>query len=220
MSTTYRTGAAAIRYARKEIANQSRNWRQLCLAFTRTCFNVGPRDASAKIGWQRAKLKHPTTRAASIPVGVPVWWEIGVYDHVAISTGNGKCVSTDILRSGKPDEVDIDLITRRWNATLLGWSEDINGVRVYTAPAASSSPVTLADLKYGKRNSASVRRLQKALNAHKMPGGNNLPITGNYLDQTDAEVRLCQKLHGYGNDAKGRSFVGPRQAKHLGLTAK
>lgn len=168
MSTTHRTGAAAIRYARKEISNPSQNWRQLCLKFTRSCFGVGPRDLSAKVGWQRAKLKHPTSRAASIPAGVPIWWKIGTYDHVAISVGNGRCISTDILRSGKPDEVDIDLVSDRWGAELLGWSEDINGVDVYDGKPIYATSLTriLANARSKKRprpRSNDVIRVQRIL---------------------------------------------------------
>ncbi len=216
-----RTGAQAIAWAKAQSTKPSRSWHNLCQLFVRSCFGVAAKYGSARLAWQGAKRRHETTDAASIPAGVPVFWRTGTVNwHVAISAGDGYCWSSDIGGKGKVGKIGIAALSRAWDATLLGWSEDVNGVRVYTAPTASSSSVTLADLKYGKRNSASVKRLQRALNAHKMPGGNNLPATGNYLGQTDAEVRLCQKLHGYGSDAKGRSFVGPRQAKHLGLTAK
>ncbi len=75
--------------------------------------------------------------------------------------------------------------------------------------------VDLADLVFGQQDSDSVRRLQQALNAHPLAGGRTLPITGDYLDLTDAEVRKCQQQHGFGNDPAGGSSVGPRQAKHL-----
>ena len=225
MSTTYRTGAAAIRYARKEIANPSQNWRQLCLKFTRTCFGVGPRDASAKVGWQRAKLKHPTSRAASIPAGVPVWWKIGTYDHVAISIGGGRCISTDILRSGKPDEVDIDLISRRWGATLLGWSEDINGVDVYDGkPVYRTSLKRIlanAHAKPTRPRSNDVIRLQRALrrlgymryNAHEH---------GRYGPITRKAVRKAQHAAGFTGKAAdgyiGTSTLEWLEAKVAGST--
>lgn len=79
------------------------------------------------------------------------------------------------------------------------------------------TPTYLSKLKYGQRDSDSVKNLQRALNAHKMPGGRNLPVTGNYLNGTDDEVRLCQRLHLPPADPKRKSYVGPKQAKHLGL---
>jgi hypothetical protein len=75
----------------------------------------------------------------------------------------------------------------------------------------------LSKLRFGQKDSDSVRNLQRALNGHKLQGGHNLPITGNYGPQTDLEVRLCQQQHGLGNDPAGGSNVGPKQAAHLGL---
>lgn len=72
--------------------------------------------------------------------------------------------------------------------------------------------VYLEKLRYGQRDSDSVRNLQTVLRAHGSP---SLPVTGNYLDMTDAAVRACQTRHGYGGDPARKSFVGPRQAAHL-----
>jgi peptidoglycan hydrolase-like protein with peptidoglycan-binding domain len=76
-------------------------------------------------------------------------------------------------------------------------------------------PVYLSKLVYGQDDSDSVRRLQLHLNAHPLTGGEQLPVTGNYADQTDEEVRLCQGQHGFGSDPAGGSSVGPTQAAHL-----
>lgn len=99
-----------------------------------------------------------------------------------------------------------------------------NPAQFYGSTAGSSSgggtskhPTYLSKLKAGQRNSESVKNLQRALNAHKMPGGRNLPVTGYYGPMTDKEVRLCQRLHIPPADPKGKSNVGPKQAAHLGL---
>jgi hypothetical protein len=102
------------------------------------------------------------------------------------------------------------------------WVAASGGTAPPPPPPSSGTPTYLSKLRYGQRDSDSVKNLQRALNAHKMPGGSNMPVTGNYADQTDAEVRLCQRLHGFGprvgqSDPKGKSSVGPKQAKHLGL---
>lgn len=100
-------------------------------------------------------------------------------------------------------------------------SKDVWGCSVHADPAPTLSagiepgPVYLSKLHHGQRDSDSVRRLQAALNAHPLQGGETLPITGDYLDETDEEVRLCQAQHGYGEDPPGASFVGPSQADHL-----
>lgn len=75
--------------------------------------------------------------------------------------------------------------------------------------------VYLSKLVYGQKDSDSVKRLQVALNEHPLEGGQSLPISGNYLSETDEEVRLCQKQHGFGSDPVNGSSVGPKQAEHL-----
>jgi hypothetical protein len=88
---------------------------------------------------------------------------------------------------------------------------------VLGAPTPTPKPrptVDLDNLHYGDNN-ADVRDLQRALNAHL--GGHDLPVTGLYGPQTDAAVRRCQQAHDLGDDPVGRSSVGPRQARHLGL---
>ena len=76
--------------------------------------------------------------------------------------------------------------------------------------------VYLDQMKYGQKNSDSVRELQKALNNHSMPpNGRDIAVTGNYDNPTDQEVRLCQSLHGFGDDPNGGSYLGPKQAEHL-----
>jgi hypothetical protein len=79
--------------------------------------------------------------------------------------------------------------------------------------------VWLDRLHYGQTDSDSVAALQRALNAHRLapPGNITLPVSSNYLDQTDTVVRACQAQHGFGHDAPRQSFVGRRQAEHLGL---
>lgn len=82
-------------------------------------------------------------------------------------------------------------------------------------PTPSSNTVYLSKLRYGQKSSDSVWYLQNALNTHPLTHGQNLPLTGCYLGQTDEEVRLCQQQHGYGNDPVNASYVGTKQAQHL-----
>lgn len=91
-------------------------------------------------------------------------------------------------------------------------------------PTPTSNTVYLSKLHYGQKESDSVWYLQDALNDHPLDGGETLPTSGNYLDETDEEVRLCQVQHGYGSDPAQQSFVGRKQAEHLfagrGITIK
>lgn len=91
-------------------------------------------------------------------------------------------------------------------------------IRAYAAgstppPPVPAKPVVyLSKLRFGQRDSDSVRELQKSLVRHNAP---SLPVTGNYLEQTDAAVRKCQQAHGFGFDPPRASYVGPKQATHL-----
>ena len=73
----------------------------------------------------------------------------------------------------------------------------------------------LSELRFGSLDSSSVRRLQRALNMHREGNMPLVRLTGDYLDDTDAAVRLCQQRHGFGNDPDDQSQVGPMQAMHL-----
>jgi hypothetical protein len=116
-----------------------------CLKAVRTCYDVDAHDFTASNGrdplaheaYDYAAHKHPTTDPHAIPRGVPVFWRGGSSGagHIAISTGDGGCWSTDIERNGYFDRVPIASIGTKWGMTLLGWTEDLNGVRVWTAPA-------------------------------------------------------------------------------------
>lgn len=111
----------------------------MCLREVRECFSVGPTTPptdDAAEAWARAKHKHPETDPHKIPRNVPVFWTGGIHGHghIAIATGDSRCWSTDILRSGYFDRVAIASIQAKWGLTLVGWSEDLNGVRVWSKP--------------------------------------------------------------------------------------
>ena len=130
-----RTGTKAIAWAKAQVSDPTRNWHNLCLMFVRSCYGVAAREPNAKRAWETAKHRHATTNAAAIPAGVPVFWKTKTVNwHIAISIGGGYCYSTDIPR-GKVGRIGITDLSRRWGATLLGWTEDLNGVRVYSPPA-------------------------------------------------------------------------------------
>lgn len=141
-----RTGRAAIHWGREQVEHPLKDWRNLCLQFVRMAFDVPARYPDAGSAWDNAARRHPTTDPNTIPRGVPVFWETaGPYDHVALSLGGGLCLSTDVRRPGRVDVVRIDAIRQAWGAQLKGWSEDLNGVTVWTnkpaAPAAPAAPV-------------------------------------------------------------------------------
>jgi cell wall-associated NlpC family hydrolase len=53
-----------------------------------------------------------------------VFWTGGShgFGHVAISLGNGKIASSDILRTGKVDVVPLSMIQQKWGLHYAGWA--------------------------------------------------------------------------------------------------
>lgn len=142
MSTKPRTPAQAIAYAKARAAEPARpSWHAMCLMFVRFCYDLPAVYGKARTAWEGAKHRHATTNAANIPAGVPVFWRTGTVNwHIAISIGDGYCYSTDIGGKGKVGRIGINDLSKRWGATLLGWTEDLNGFRVYTPPAKPKPP--------------------------------------------------------------------------------
>lgn len=147
-----RTGKEAIAWAVKESANESRNWQGLCLMFVRSCFNVAARYPSAETGYYNTTKRHTSWPP---PAGVPVWWTNGRYGHIAISTGDGYCWSTDWLRPGQVDRAPIRSITTQWGQNYRGWTEDINGVTVWSPPPPSLPKLNAANIARAARKSES-----------------------------------------------------------------
>lgn len=157
--TDIRSGAAALRWAANQVDHPNppsphETWYRRCLVFVRSCFDVDSKYESAELAYYATEFKRGDR--STPPAGVPVWWTNGGAGHVALSAGNGFCYSTDILREGKVDKVRIGFITERWGQHYRGWSEDINGVRVWTdeSPQPPSS-VSLSNVRDAARRDKS-----------------------------------------------------------------
>jgi len=207
-----RIGGSAVTYAKGQADSQVW-WRVgLCLKFTRTCFNVAamqnasPAGGYALLAWQRAKYKHGVG-AKRPPAGVPVFFDqLGRYGHVAVSAGNGNCYTTDYPEPNRIALVPIVAIERGWGCRYLGWSEDINGVRVWSPPR-----LDLSDLRDSARvepgtsknyHPAQVKALKLALRKEGLLG----PVVdwGHYSRGTKAAYGKWQRRLGYsGAQANG-----------------
>jgi hypothetical protein len=162
-----RTGDDAIAWARANaerppagLGGSDGTWYGMCLQFVRSSFGLPGGTANAGLAWDRAAHKHRTTSAGSIPRGVPVFWELPtVPDHIALSLGDGYCISTDALRRGKADKVLIDSITRSWGGQLLGWTEDLNGYRIWAAPKKTPNITAVLTADTRAERIAALRRV-------------------------------------------------------------
>jgi hypothetical protein len=211
----------------------------MCLQQTRTWYEIPSKYPDATSGWYATDFFKMHDR--NPPRGAVVWWVGGSngHGHVAMSLGDGTVRSTDAAGRGRVGTRPLAWFEQNWGLQYKGWSADINDVvipelkAIYDGvhappplvpqpppPQPSRIQVTLSKLKYGTRGDESVKHLQSVLNGHSLEGGQTLPLTGNYLDETDEEVRLCQAQHGHiwnegAPDRPKRSYVGPGQAGHL-----
>lgn len=153
---------AAIKWAREHM-----RWEPgYCLQWVRSTFDVGSLYYDANEGWEKARYKHRVNTGNAVPKGVPVWWSNSSHGHVALSVGDGWCLSTDAGGSGVVAKVRIDDLTRRWNLNLRGWTADINGVRVFTpdpVPADGWDRVRLSAVGPGKPQSKDQRVVEVRL---------------------------------------------------------
>jgi hypothetical protein len=110
-----------------------------CLDFATRVFNVPNKYDFAWQAWSNAQYRHPTSE--SLPdVPVPVWFEwTGLVDNVRANWGHvavwfpGKGVlSSPFSINQKQQWFDTPqkLITYLGSGSYVGWSEDINGVRI------------------------------------------------------------------------------------------
>ena len=122
----------AVAAARKQWTDGTTFEVGMCLQRVRLCYGIGPRAGDAIGAWNAAKSKHRVTDPTLIPRGYPVFWSGGSHGHghIAISAGSGFCWSTDIRRPGRWDRVPITEIHEKWGLTLLGYTGDLNGVKI------------------------------------------------------------------------------------------
>lgn len=111
----------------------------LCLMFVRVCFNIPVKWPSAASAWANAKFKHVTSSLSGIPVGAPVFFSIpgNKYGHVALYLGSGK-FRTNYSAKGTVVTADLDDAVFR-GMKMLGWSEDLNGVKISGLTTGSAS---------------------------------------------------------------------------------
>lgn len=140
--------------------------------------------------------------------------EVQVGDYVGKSGARGNAKGPHLHFEFHPNSKNLwDCNVHANPSPVYGTSGGGGGDGSYPPP--TSKTVYLSKLKYGQKDSDSVWYLQDVLNRHTLSGGQTLPTTGNYLSETDEEVRLCQQQHGFGNDPVNGSYVGPSQANHL-----
>lgn len=134
----------------------------------------------------------------------------GLYAHLSrISVRPGQTVKAGQLvgysgRSGNITGPHLHFEVRKSPYGLRNTINPVFLIRGKAGPGAGKLDVYWTKLKYGQRDSDSVRALQRELNARVDA---KLPVTGNYLARTKAAVAKFQRLRGgSGSPADGRLY--------------
>lgn len=108
----------------------------LCLVYVREVFGVAAKYPTAEAGWDNADYKH-IGETPPPDVAAPVWFNWESSGHVAVSVPGKGIYST----TAQGDKVfgNVQECAEYVGATYLGWSEDVNGVRV-CEPSAAPTP--------------------------------------------------------------------------------
>jgi hypothetical protein len=120
----------------------------MCQKFVRDqCWRVPSLYGSAIEAWNGARYKHPGDR--NPPTGAPTYYKGGSYGHAVIFCGpdHGNDIrSTDCTSSYDVSDVPISWVESHWGYVYLGWTEDINGVRVIqTGSGGGEDDMELSD---------------------------------------------------------------------------
>lgn len=132
ISDANKIGKKAIAWAQAQINNPSQNWHNWCLLFVEYALRAGGIPTcsmgNANNAWFEASGRHGPQ--STPPPGVPVYWGEGD-GHIALSIGNGYCITTDFCHVGKACVAKINAITTGWNKPYRGWSDHFCGRKVW-----------------------------------------------------------------------------------------
>lgn len=144
---TVRMGKAAGDWARGQVGRDA--WHLMCKAFVRTAFNVVPSTSNtAKECWAEAgSHRHFTTDPEAVPAYVFAYLNTSATaEHAVIPVGRDShgyrlCVSTDAGPNRTVGLVRLASLADSWGP-LVGWSEYMDGQRIWTPPPAGQKIAT------------------------------------------------------------------------------
>lgn len=131
------SGAAAAAYMRDLARNGASGVKGMCLKTCRLAWGLPADEASAIKEWESIPAKYRHTGKFDIPVGAPVFWQVGKYGHVAIQAEHeGFVWTTDLPTNDRVGLVHIDLPAKKWRAKYLGWSSQFQNRPLPLGPEA------------------------------------------------------------------------------------
>lgn len=138
-----RVGSKAIAHGLSVVNAGTHGYHNWCLRFVQECYAAAgvptPSQGNAANGATNSAGMHRTTDYASIPPGVPLWWN-GGDGHVALSTGGGNAISTDYPKDDVANVTTIKGLVDWLDGShmFLGWSESFTGTKVFGSESGGS----------------------------------------------------------------------------------
>lgn len=209
-----RTPDAAVAWAKVP----RKGFAGLCYKHTRMAYDVPLKAGfgSARDGWNKAKYKHPGAGLKGIVKGAWVFLDrpSSKYGHSVMWLGDGtRVASTDNTKTLTQIYTIAQL--KSFGYTVVGWAEDINGVRVVKAGGSSPKPPTPPAgglLRVGSTGSR-VRVLQQELKRKFPLYAGKLKVDGVFGKATLAAVKEFQRRVGLVADG----VVGPKTLAKLAV---
>lgn len=148
----------------------------MCLKETRLIAGIASKYPSAISAWNNAQFRHPGVKPPAGAV-VPVFFATpSPYDHVAWALGDGRVVTINGSRWSIYSS--IDSMCKIWRISYIGYTDDLNGVRVYTPPKPKPKYTSCTGLqgalraaKDNKWGPDCTKRLNAVRSASKWKGG-------------------------------------------------
>lgn len=113
-----------------------------CLVYVREVFGVGAKYPTATTGWNGTQYKHAGEQPPT-DVSVPVWFSWQKDGHVAVSVPGKGIYSTSAKGDKVFPNIQALLSFMGGGVKYLGWSEDVDGVRVVQPAPAPQIAITI-----------------------------------------------------------------------------
>lgn len=195
----------------------------MCLKESRVVAGIPSKYPSAISAWNNAKFRRVGVKPPAGAV-VPVFFNTpSPYEHVAWALGDGRVVTINGSRWSVYSS--IETMCKVWKISYIGYTEDLNGVRVYTPPKPKPKYTSCTGLQGALRASRdnrwgpdSNKRLNAVRSASKWKGGKH-PYGVKYTQgvcgvEKDGSWKTASKA---GHDATVRAIQKALGRKQTGI---
>ena len=127
---------------------KSEAYPRMCKQFVRLGLDVSSKSPDAATCFKNAKFKHKPSNINDTPAFVSAFFDTGKFGHVVYTLnkdakGRRLCISVDVQDSDNDQRREVGVVPLEkfisWGP-FQGWTEDFDGVRVYSPPVQRVAP--------------------------------------------------------------------------------